>query len=93
MNHLINGPTNVLMINQTINELKVEVCSVVSDSLRPHGLYPTRLLCPWDFPGNSTGVDCYFLLQGIFPTQGSNLGLLHCRQILYHLSHQGNNSL
>ena len=93
MNHLINGPTNVLMINQTINELKVEVCSVVSDSLRPHGLYPTRLLCPWDFPGNSTGVVCHFLLQGIFPTQGSNLGLLHCRQTLSCLSHQGPKSL
>ena len=63
--------------------------SVVSDSLRPHRLGPTRLLCPWDFLGNSTGVDCYFLLQGIFPTQGSNLGLLHCRQMLYRLSHQG----
>ena len=50
---------------------------------------PTRLLCPWDFPGNSTGVDCHFLLQGIFPTQGSNLGLPHCRQMLYCLSHQG----
>ena len=37
---------------------------------------------------NSTGVDCHFLLQGIFPTQGSNLGLPHCRQLLYHLSHQ-----
>jgi len=44
---------------------------------------------PWDFPGNSTGVDCHFLLQGIFPTQGSNPGLPHCRQMLYHLSHQG----
>ena len=48
----------------------------------------TRLLCPWDFPGNSTGVDCHFLLQGIFPTQGSNLDLLHCRQDALHLSHQ-----
>ena len=47
------------------------------------------LLCPWDFPGNSTGVDCHFLLQGIFPTQGSNPGLLHHRQMLYRLSHQG----
>ena len=37
--------------------------SVMSDSLRPHGLQPTRLLCPWDFPGKSTGVGCYFLLQ------------------------------
>ena len=44
--------------------------SVVSDSLWPRGLKSTRLLCPWDFPGNSTGVDCHFLLQGIFPTQG-----------------------
>ena len=50
---------------------------------------PTRLLCPWDFPGNSTGVDYLFLLQGIFPTQGSNPGLPNCRQTLYHLSHQG----
>ena len=49
---------------------------------------PTRLLCPWDFPGNSTGVDCHFLLQRIFPTQESNPGLPHCRQTLYRLSHQ-----
>ena len=63
-------------------------CSVLSDSLRPHGLQPTRLLHSWDFPGKSPGVGCHFLLQGIFPTQGSNPGLLHCRQILYCLSHQ-----
>ena len=63
--------------------------SVVSDSLWPHGLYLTRLLCPWKSPGKITGVGCHFLLQGIFPTQGSNLGLLHCRQILYCLSYQG----
>ena len=43
---------------------------------------------PWDFPGKSTGVGCHFLLQGIFPTQESNPGLRHCRQTLYHLSHQ-----
>ena len=49
----------------------------------------TRLLHPWDFLGKSTGVGCHFLLQGIFPTQGSNPGLLHCGQMLYHLSHQG----
>ena len=63
--------------------------SVISDSLQPHGLKPPRLVCLWDSPGRNTGMGCYFLLQGIFPTQGSNLGLLHCRQILYHLSHQG----
>ena len=48
---------------------------------------PTRLLCPWDVPGKNTGVGCHFLLQGIFLTQGSNPGLLHCRQTLYPLSH------
>ena len=64
--------------------------SVVSNSLWPHGLQPIRLLCPWDFPGKSTGVGCYFL-QGNFPTQELNLGLLRCRQIFFfnHLSHQG----
>ena len=64
--------------------------SVVSNSLRPYRLWLTRLLCPGDSPGKNTGVDSHSLLQGIFPTQGSNLGLLPCRQILYHLSHQGN---
>ena len=64
-------------------------CLVVSDSLLPHGLKPARLLCPWDFPGKDTGMCCHFLLQGIFPVQGSNPGLLHCRQMLYCLSHQG----
>ena len=61
--------------------------SVVSDSLRPHGLWPAGLLCPWDSPGKNTGVGCHSLLQRIFPTQGSNPGLLHCRQILYRLSY------
>ncbi|WP_410920937.1 hypothetical protein, partial [Pseudomonas aeruginosa] len=41
-----------------------------------------------DFPGKSTGVGCHFLFQGIFPTQESNPGLTHCRQILYYLSQQ-----
>ena len=63
---------------------------VVPDSLRPHGLYPSRLLCPWDSPGKHTGVGCHFFLQGIFPTQGSSPSLLHYRQILYRQSHQGN---
>ena len=60
----------------------------MSDSLRPHGLYPTRLLRPWDFPGKHTGVGCHFLLQRIFLTRGSNPGFLHCRQMLYRLSHR-----
>ena len=63
--------------------------SVVPNSLWPHGLQPTRLVCPWNFPGTDTGVDCHFLLQEIFPTQGSFSGLLHCRQILYWLRYKG----
>ena len=51
--------------------------SVVSDSLQPHGLWPTGLLCTWNYPSKNTGVSCHFLLQGIFLTQGSNLHLWH----------------
>ena len=50
--------------------------SVVSSSLRPHELEPTRLLCLWNFPGKNTGVGCHFLLLGIFLTQGLNSSLL-----------------
>ena len=46
--------------------------SVMSNYLPSHGLWPTRLLCPWNFPGKNTGARCHFLLQGIFPTQGFN---------------------
>ena len=63
--------------------------SVIFNSLRPHGLQPSRLLCPWDSPGKNTGVGSHSLLQGIFPTQQLILGLLHCRWILYCLSQQG----
>ena len=59
-------------------------CLVVSDSLQPHGLYS-----PWNSPRQNTRVVSWSLLQGIFPTQGSNPGLPHCGQILYQLSHQG----
>ena len=58
-------------------------------TLRSHGLQPTRLFHLWNFPGKNTGVGCHFLFQGFFPTQGLNLGLPHCRQSLYRLSHQG----
>ena len=54
---------------------RVHSKSAVSDSSRPHGLKPTRLLCPWDSPGNNTGVGCHALLQGVFLTQGSNPSL------------------
>ena len=58
------------------------VCSVMPDSLRPCGLQPARLLCPWDSPGESAGLGCHFLLQRTFPIQGLELLLL------YPLSHQ-----
>ena len=58
--------------------------SVMSYSLQPHGLYS-----PWNSLGQNTGVGSLSLLQQIFPTQGSNPGLPHCRQILYQLSHKG----
>ena len=61
---------------------KVKV-KLTQSSLRPHGLYS-----PWNSPGQNTGVGS-LPLQGIFPAQGSNPGLLHCRRILYQLSHQG----
>ena len=51
--------------------------------LQPHRLQPASLLCPWKSPGKNTGVGSHSLLQGIFPTQGSNIALLHYRRILY----------
>ena len=69
-------------------ESESEIRSVVSDSLWPHGLYSL-----WNSSGQDTGVGSLSLLQGIFPTQGSNPGLPHCRQILYQLSHRGSMQL
>ena len=63
--------------------LKVKVAQSCP-TLCPHGPYS-----PWNSPGQNTGVGSLSLLQGIFPTQGSNLGLPHCRRILYQLSHKG----
>ena len=67
--------------------------SGMSDSLQPHRLLPARLLCPQDSPGKNTGMGSHPLLQRIFPTQGSDLDLLHFRQILCHLSNQGSQSV
>ena len=61
-------------------------CQMVCD----HGVCdPMGCSPPWNSPGKNTWVGSHFLLQGIFWTQESNLGLSHCRQILYHLSHLG----
>ena len=67
-----------------ITDSESESCSVVSDSLWPH-----RLFSSWNSPAQNTRVGSLSLLQEIFPTRGSNPGLLHCRQILYQLSHRG----
>ena len=65
--------------------LKTVSHSVKPDSLQSHGLWSVRFFCS----GRNSAVGSHFFLQGIFPTNGSNLGLLHCRRILYHLSHKG----
>ena len=65
-------------------ESESESCSVLSDSLQPHGLYSL-----WNSPCQNTGVGRLSLLQGMFPTQGLKPGLPHCGQILYQLSHKG----
>ena len=67
----------------TRTQIENETWSVLSDSLQPHGLYN-----PWNSPGQNTGMGSLSLLQGIFPNQGPNPGLPHCRQILYQLSHR-----
>ena len=80
------------LITKISSEIRMCVwvsCSVVSNSLQPHRLQPTRLLCPWNSPGKNTRVGCHALLQRIFQTQESNLGLPHCKQSLYHLSYLG----
>ena len=72
------------MVVHQLNIKKSKSRSVLSDSLRPHGLYN-----PWNSPGQNTGVGSLSLLQGNFPTQGLNPGLPHCRWILYLLNHKG----
>ena len=74
-NHLLKA-----LVSSSVTErwwLCVPSCSVVPNTVQPHGLQPTSLLCPLDFSGKNIGVSCHFLLQGIFLTQGSNLHLLH----------------
>ena len=73
----------LLMHYNPSQNLKVKVTQLCP-TLRPHGLYG-----PWNSPGQNTRVGTLSLLQGIFSTQGLNPGLLHCRWILYQLSHKG----
>ena len=76
------GCTESDMTNR-ISTSESESRSVVSGSLRPHGLYS-----PWNSPGQNTGVGSLSLLQGIFPTQGLNPGLPHCKWVNFQLSHK-----
>ena len=83
---LLKLPTKFLLFlmerwYRDFNSIFSESHSVLSNSLRPHGLYS-----PWNSPGPNSGVGSLSLLQGIFLTQGSNPGLPHCRRILYQLS-------
>ena len=81
---ILSGNTTIQASDLDGPESESESCSVVSDSLRPHGLYSS-----WNFLGQNTGVGSCSLLQRIFRTQGLNSGLPQCRRILYQLSHKG----
>ena len=75
-----------LISSESVKVSVSQLCPILYDPV--NGL-ATKFFCPWNSPGKNTGVGCHSLLQGIFPTQGLNPHLLRCRQILYHLSHQG----
>ena len=84
LRHKIKG----VELNLVALESESVSCSGMSDPETPWTV-ARQAPRPWDSPGKNTGVGNCSLLQGIFLTQGSNLGLLHCRQILHYLSHQG----
>ena len=76
-----------------ITKIQIYICSDTQTCLAlcdPMDCIPPGSSVHGIFSSKNTGVGCYFLLQGIFPTQGSNLSLMHCREILYQLNHQGN---
>ena len=77
------GSLHFVLLLQNLWSGSVVLCSVVSNSWEPHRLYSS-----WDPPAQNTGVGSLSFLLGIFPTQGSNPGLPHCRQILYQLTHK-----
>ena len=82
-----NTPTGSMKKSESVSR------SVMPDSSQPHGLQdPTRLLCPWDFPGKNTGLGSHSLLRGDLPDPGFEPRSLTMQQILYHLSHQGSSN-
>ena len=68
---------NTVCVYVLVTQLYLTLCNPMDY------MWPTRLLCPWNSSGKNTWVGCHFLLLGIFPTQGLNLVLLHCRQIFF----------
>ena len=76
------SPWELSKVNACVHAQPLQSCP----ALQPHGLQPTRLL--WDSAGKNTGVGSLSLVQGIFPTQGLNPGLPHCKRILYQLRHK-----
>ena len=70
MEEVMNDEKGNFIVNVRACVCTCQVASVLSNLLRPYGLYPARLFCPWDSPGKNTGVGCHASLQGIFPTQG-----------------------
>ena len=87
---VIHYLSTLLIAKSEVKLLVVQSCLTLCD---PVDCSPPGSSVHGDSPGKNTGVGSHTLLQGIFPTQGLNPGLLHCRQILYHLSHQGSPSL
>ena len=81
----IQSTDNCVYLKKSVKVLVAQLCLTLCDPMDCSPQAPH----PWDSLGKNTEVGSHALLQGIFLTQGSNLGLLHCRQILYHLSHQG----
>ena len=81
----IQGTDNCVHLKKSVKVLVTQSCLTLCDPMDCSPQAPR----PWESLGKNTGVGCHFLLQGIFPTPGSNPGLLHCRQILHCLSHQG----
>ena len=92
--HMLSGIQSHHSSQDTIVNITETVCvelslSVMSNSLRTHYCSSPSSSVHGDSPSMKTGVDCYALLQGIFPTQESNQDALHCMWILYLLSYQG----
>ena len=90
---LLNNPAKTHLSPTTPPLCAGLSCSVMSNSLQPHGLKPARLSVHGDSPGKNIEIGCLALLQGIFPAKRSNPVFRYCRRILYCLSHQGSPTL